>query len=280
MRTPRSAVTALLAASLACGAAHAGAYLESVEKDLDGSKTPATSKMWFDSGRMRTERTERDGDVQLVLFKNQAMYMLDSKTKTYRVIDKSTAEQMSAQLANAKKQMEARMAAMPPEQRKKMEEMMAKLGKGGAAGMMPGAPKPPQRTLKNSGRSETVAGIKCTIWEAYEDGKKDEELCAAAPGALPGGDDVMKTFRDISTMMSSFTESLGSGRADNQPWHDMDKINGVPILTRDFDDGKPTSEMRMTVVRKESVPGASFEVPAGYTAKKLDINPGSHHDED
>ena len=277
----RFTVTTLLAAPLFCAAAHAGVYLESVDKALDGSQqAPATSKMWFEGGRMRTERTEHDGDVQVVMFKDQAMYMLDSKNKTYRVIDKTTAEQMGAQLANAKKQMEARMAAMPPEQRKKMEEMMAKIGKGGAAGMLPGSVKPPQRTLKNSGRTETVAGIKCTIWEAFEDGKKEEELCAASASSLPGGDDVMKTFRDISTMMSSFTENLGRNRTDNQPWHDMDKINGVPILTRDFDDGKASSEMRLTVARKESVPAGSFEVPAGYKAKKIDIGRPAADDED
>ena len=270
MRSPRLTVTVLLAGPLLFTAAHAGVYLESADKELVGSKPAVTSKMWFEAGRMRTERTDHDGDLEVVIFKNQAMYMVDSKAKSYRVMDKTTAEQIGAQVANAKKQMEARMAAMPPEQRKKMEEMMAKMGKG-APGMLPGAPKPPQRTLKNSGRTETVAGIKCTIWEAFEDGKKDQELCSAPASALPGGDDVVKTFRDISTMLSSFTESLGSNRADNQPWHDMDKINGLPILTRDFEDGKAASEMRLTLVRKESVPGASFEVPAGYREKKLNL---------
>ena len=154
------------------------------------------------------------------------------------------------------------------------------MGKGAAAGMLPGGIKPPPRTLKNSGRTETVAGIKCTIWEAFEEGQKEEELCAASAGSIPGGDDVIKTFREIASMMSSFTETLGRNRGDNQPWNDMDKINGVPILTRDFDNGKASSEMRLTVVRKESVPAGSFEVPAGYTAKKLDIGRPAAHDED
>jgi hypothetical protein len=279
MRTLRFTVTALLAGPLFCATAHAGVYLESVDKELDSSKAPAAAKMWFDGGRMRTERTGRDGDLEVVIFRNQAMYTIDSKSKSYRVIDKAAADRMGAQVANAKKQMEARMASMPPEQRKQVEEMMAKMGKGGAGGLMPGAPKPPQRTLQNSGRTETVAGIKCTIWEAFEDGKKAEELCAAPGGSVPGGDEVIKTFRDMSAMLSSFTESLGN-RSANQPWNDMDKINGVPILTRDFEDGKASSEMRLTVARKESVPGASFEVPAGYKEKKLDLAHPGGSDED
>jgi len=264
MRTPRLTLTALVAASALGATAHAGVYLESVDRELDGSKTPTTSKMWFDGARMRTENAD-----STVIFKNQALYTIDTKSKSYRVIDKATAEKIGAQVAVARKQMEARMAAMPPEQRKKMEEMMAKLGKGGAGAMMPGA-KQQQRSLKNTGRTETVAGIKCTVWEALEDGEKEQELCAAPAGSLPGGDDVIKTFREISAMLSSFTDKLGS-RGSDAPWRDMETINGVPILTRDFSDGKATSEMRLTLVRKESVGASSFEVPAGYTEKKLDF---------
>ena len=278
MRFPRLALTTVLAASALGTTAHAGVYLESVEKELDGSKAPVPSKMWFDGGRMRIERAEHDG-VELVIFRDQAMYTLDSKSKSYRVIDKATAEKMGEQVAAAKKQMEARMAAMPPEQRKRMEDMMAKMGKGGASAMMPGA-KAAQRTLKNSGRSETAAGIKCTVWEVFENGQKEEELCAAPGGSVPGGDEVIKTFRDIGTMLQSFTQSLGSGRTDNQPWHDMETINGVPILTREFSNGKATSEMRLSAVRKESVPASSFEVPAGYTQKKMNFGKAGGGDAD
>jgi hypothetical protein len=278
MRFPQLSLTTLLAACAVSATVHAGVYIENVEKELDGSTAPITSKMWFDGGRMRIERPEHEGQ-SLVIFKNQAMYAMDSKTKSYRVIDKTTAEKMGAQVAAAKKQMEARMAAMPPEQRKKMEEMRAKLGQGGAGGMLPGAPKAAQRSLKNTGRTDTAAGIKCTIWEVSVGGKKEEELCAASAASVPNGDEVIKTFRDIGAMMKSLTDSLGSNREENQPWHDMETINGVPIVTREFSDGKATSETRLSVLRKESVSAASFDVPAGYTEKKLDFGkPGGGDD--
>lgn len=278
MRIPPLVLTTLLAGLALSATAHAGVYLESADKELGSSTAPTTSKMWFDGGRMRTERSEHDG-VDIVIFKNQTLYTIDGKTKSYRAIDKATAEKMGAQVAAAKKQMEARMAAMPPEQRKKMEEMMSKYGKGGAAAMM--GMKGPQRSLKNTGRTETVAGIKCTIWEVMEDERKEQELCAASAGSVPGGEEVIKTFREIASMMQSFTDKLGS-RLGETPWHDMETINGVPILTRDFSEGKATSEMRLTVVRKESVPDSSFNVPAGYAEKKLDFPgmPGGGGDHD
>ncbi len=276
MRIPQLTFAVLLAGPALCATAQAGVYFENVDKALDGSKAPETSKFWFDGGRMRTER---NAEQQVVIFKNQTLYTIDSKSKSYRTIDKATAERMGAQVAAAKKQMDARLAAMPPEQRKKMEEMMAKLGQGAGNAMLPGA-QASKRSLKNSGRTETVAGIKCTVWEVFEGDKKEQELCAAPAGSLPGGDEVIKTFRDLATMLTSFTSSLGSNRAGDQPWRDLETINGVPVLTREFDAGKATSETRLTVVRKESVPAVSFEVPAGYTEKKLDLGKAGARDAD
>jgi hypothetical protein len=143
----------------------------------------------------------------------------------------------------------------------------------GAAGALLQGKKPADRKVQDTGRTETVAGIKCAIWEVIEDGNKREELCSAQPGAVPGGDEVIKTFREIGATMQSFTENLGTV-ASNQPWHDMDAIKGVPILTREFSNGKPTSEMRVASVRKQAVPAAQFAVPAGYTEKKLEFGPG------
>jgi hypothetical protein len=270
MRNPGFTVTALLAGSLVgslAATAHAGVYLESIEKDLAGQDKPSVSKMWFDGGRMRTERTEGDGDSQIVMFRNRTLYLLDPKTKSYRVMDEATARQLGSTVSNARKQMEARMKDMPPEQRAKLEELLSRMGQSPGVAAS-GAPKS-TRTLTKTGRTETVAGIRCTVWEAVENGKKDQELCAAAPAAISGGDEIMKTFREISAMLSSLTDSFGGANDDGQPWHDMDKIDGVPILTRDFDDGKAESEMRLTTVKKESVAGTSFEVPAGYSEKKL-----------
>lgn len=276
MRTPFLPVLAALTSTLVATAACAGVYFESTDKNLVTAAKPVTSKMWFDGGRMRSERAHDDEDGNLTIFKNRAMYTIDTSSKTYRVIDKATVDKMGAQFAEAKKKMAAQMASMPPEQRAMMEKMMGQMG-GGA----PGAAAAPTRTrtLKNTGRTETVAGIKCSVWEAAVNGQKEEELCAAEPGSIPGGDEAMKTFREIGAMLKGFTESFGArGKKSTAPWNDLETINGVPILTRDFEHGKATSETRLMVARKESVPDSAFEVPAGYTEKKISIGPGSDED--
>ncbi len=104
----------LLAGLVLASPAHAGVYLESTDQQLGGTDKPSTSKMWFDGGRMRTERLDADGDTQVVLFKDQALYMLEPKSKSYRRVDKATAQRLGGQIAEARKKMDERMAALPP----------------------------------------------------------------------------------------------------------------------------------------------------------------------
>jgi hypothetical protein len=181
---------------------------------------------------------------------------------------------LTSTLADARKQMQAAMANMPPERRAMMEKMMGQMGGAGAAG-----DQGPKRVLKKTGRTETVAGIKCTVWEASVGTNKVEELCAAAPGSVPGGDEMMKTMREVGEMLKAFTQSFGAGSKMDNDWRDMETINGVPVLTRDFSDGKVSSETRLTAARKESVAAGQFEMPAGYTEKKISFGPGPGTDQ-
>lgn len=257
----------IVAICLASSGTYAGAYLETAS-GAPGSKQPQVNKMWFDGGRMRTENGGQ-GEGAVAIFKDQAMYVLNPQSKSYRKIDKATVDQLSGQMAQARKQMEAAMQNMPPERRAMMEKMMGQMGGAGGAA----AANAPKRVLKNTGRTETVAGIKCTVWEASAGNQKEEELCAAPPGAVTGGDEMMQTLRAVGEMLKGFTEGFGANSKADNAWRDMDTIKGLPILTRSFDGGKVTSETRLAVARKESIAAGQFDVPAGYTEKKMTFGP-------
>jgi uncharacterized protein YneF (UPF0154 family) len=253
---------AFLTIALASTAASAGVYIESheVELGVKPAPPPEVSKIWFDGGRMRSNDSDGDGAI----FKNKTIYALDAEDKTYTSVDKAAMDRMGGQLAEARKKMEAQLASLPPERRAMMEQMMSQMG---------GAPggKQSKRDVKSTGRSESVGGYKCTIWEVTLDGQKHQELCSTPASALPGGAEVLATMKEIGEMMEGLTAGLGpmAQRSANEEWRDIAKIGGVPILTRDFDGGKASSETRLAVVRNESVPGSMFEVPAGYKERKM-----------
>jgi hypothetical protein len=253
----------LLSLAFASTTASAGVYLESSEIELGVKPPPApeVSKIWFDGGRMRS--TDSDGDG--AIFKDQKIYALDAEDKNFTVVDKAAMDRMGGQLAEARKQMEAQMANMPPERRAMMEQMMSQMG-----GAAPGK-KAVKRDVTATGRTETVGGFRCSVWEIAIDGVKDHEVCAAAPGSLPGGTEMLKTMREMGEMLKGLTEGLGqmAQSAATNTWADLAKINGIPILTREFENGKATSETRVSVIRSESVPASTFEVPKGYKERKM-----------
>lgn len=247
-----------LALVLSCTAA-AGTYLENIHTDLGSKKPPTVHKMWFEGGRFRSESDDR-----IAILKDKSLYVLDPKDKTYRVLDKATVERMSNKLAEARKKMDAQLAAMPPERRAMVEKMMGKAGTG------PAAATARKRDVQSTVRTETVAGRKCSVWEVHVDGAKDQELCVVPPASIPGGDEMIGTLREVGELFKSFTQNFG-GRRDksSSAWSDLEKVGGLPILSRDFDNGKATSETRLSAARAEAVPGSAFEVPAGYKQQEI-----------
>jgi len=259
----------LLALLLLSGTASAGVYMETAHKDLLDAKSAAEKhKMWFDSGNFRAE----DADSHAVqIYKDKTIYIVEMDEKRYTALDKDSIESLSGQISDVRKQMEARMQNMPPEQREMVEKMMGSMGGLGAKN------EAPPRVVKATNRSESAAGQSCKIWEVSVEGQKQEELCVVAPGSMPGGTEMMATMRELGELFKGFMESLGgnSGRnAINDAWRDLQAVNGIPIITRTFQDGKASQEIRLTAVRAEAVPASSFTVPAGFKQRKLDPRGG------
>src|SRR5262249_30265987 len=138
--------TLFLSLILAASAAHAGAYLEMNHVDLTQPKAkPRSMKVWAQDGRSRSESGEADAGFSIL--KDQKLYVVQPKEKRYRVIDKAAVDHMGQQMAEMHKQMEARLAKLPPEQRAAVQQMMQ--------GHMPDA-QAAKPEARETSRSETV----------------------------------------------------------------------------------------------------------------------------
>jgi Domain of unknown function (DUF4412) len=255
-------ILAIVPLLIATSVAAAGTIMQWQEKDLTAPKAEPTSQTFlFQDGAFRMERKDDDTN-RITLFRDQVMYQIDPAAKTYRKLDKAQADQLADKMGQMRKMMEARMAQLPPEQRERMEAMMGGAGKTAA----------PQFTVAATGRSESVAGVSCQVMQINRGTAKEYEFCVAAPGTIPGGADMLKSMRDLASMMSGFVKTLGGGKGDSMTgyWSQLQQLNGVPILTRDFDSqGKVERENRLVAVKNESIPAALLQVPAGYTEKSM-----------
>ena len=160
------------------------------------------------------------------------------------------------------KQMQERLKSMPPEQRAQIEKMMG--------AHMPGAMSGKQATweVKDTGKSETSEGRKCRIWNLLKNGAVNEELCVAPFSSLPGKEDFQKSFKELAEAFAGLANGL-PGAGDSMKARNS--IDGYPVRIRQFDDaGNPRgTETVLTKWVEESLPGSTFEVPAGYTKKEL-----------
>ena len=249
-----------LCAALSCATASAGVRIESVTRDIKTQVAEAgTQVVMVQDGKVRVNNAKESSGV---ILKESMLYILDDKRKTYSEIDKATMKKTADQAGAQMKQMQEQLKNMPPEQRAQVEKMMgAHMG-----GMMSG--KKDTYEAKDTGKSESSEGRKCRVWNLLKNGVVQEELCVVPFASFPGKEDFEKTFKELADAFEGMAGALpGAGDSIKA----RKSINGYPVRIRSFDDlGKLRgTETVLTKWVEESLPGATFEIPAGYKKKDL-----------
>ncbi len=239
-------------ASLALSsAASAGMYVENVEKEIKSGKITDTQRMWIQGDNLRVES---GGSISLL--KGETLTIIDPDDKTYWVMDRAAMQAMAARLGGAMAQMESQLAGLPPEQRAMAETMMGS--------NLPGKKPALKVEAVDLGRTESVGGRSCRLWDLKINGAVRQRHCVVPYAALPGKEDFQALMKKLAAFMEQMREAMPQMEVEMDDAA-MEKLNGYPVLTRDFANGKPAgTERRMTEWREEPVPAAQFAVPAGY----------------
>jgi hypothetical protein len=238
----------------------AGTVMETVSHDLGNPANATAITTYAQDGRLRIEAQPGDS---VMIFKDDVIYNVNKKDRTYVVMDRASMKRMAEQLNPALKQMQEQLAKMPPEQRAQMEKMMG----GRMAGMMKDKPQ----EIRKTARSGKAAGHACTYVEVHQGDELTDEFCVTPANALKGSQDLVSSAKKMSALMQEMFSNLEA------PWlkdmasrhADFDKIGGVPVLTRHFADGKASHETTMRSIRAEALAGALFDVPAGFAKQDI-----------
>ena len=113
-----------------------------VETTVMGTTT-RTSQVQLERDRMRAEMGSAGGETQIVIFDGaqQVLRVISPARKVYTEMTKADIDRMGAQLCSAMEGMKEKIAQMPPEQRAKMEEAMARMQGTGPAAVAPAKPE-------------------------------------------------------------------------------------------------------------------------------------------
>lgn len=250
------------AMALLCGTAQGATVLKTAIRDLASNKE-SIATVYAQDGKMRVETGGPQDNF--AVFTGEAMHAINPKDRNYVVIDRASMKQMAATMNPALKQLQERLAGMPPEQRAQMEKMMG--------GQLPGmSGKPAVEEIRKTGKSGKVAGYNCSYSEVLLDGVVSSEVCVAPLGALKGSQELYDASAKLGALMEDILKELDA------PWlkematrqvENYSKLGGIPVFARSFEDGKPSRESTLQSIVTQSVPATTFAVPAGFTRKEI-----------
>lgn len=233
---------------LAGGLAHAGVTLVFQR----GAGEPQT--LYIENDRVRIENPQKERSTVIIDAAGKRLVMVDDAEKSWTEMTEEDMRRFREQLAGRKAQMEEHMKSLPPEQRKRFEEMTS--------------PKEHELKFEKMGAKKSINGFSCEMYRVLEDGKPREEDCIAPWGAkvLQKSD-----FAGLEKFAQEMAKNVG-GMGGNRMLERFEKYPGFPVAQHPLQPGVPDEELKS--VKRGSIPASKFAVPAGYVKKdrKMGLN--------
>lgn len=201
------------------------------------------------------------GTVMIIRLDKEVLWTLDPTKRTYSETTfaelEGTMKKVGGKMDAAMEKMEKEMANMSEEQRKMVKQMMGN--------QMPGtqADTAPVRVV-NAGERKTISGFACTKYVAKQG--DDVIMTAWTTRDVRGFDEMRKDWEEFSRRWASMMPRFGKEMAESYR-----QIEGFPIQTV-MTMMNNTVTTTVTRVERRSTPASEFEIPAGYTKVKSELD--------
>jgi len=194
-------------------------------------------------------------DWQLYDQSEQTIYTVNPSARTYTQLDKSAASSIRSQVDRLRGQIETKVQQLPEKQRTTARAALLQ--------SMPALDSSEHRVgLDRTGRSETVAGIKCDVVQVVRDGQPAETLCVAGAEALGISEQSFDSVQSMFELMQTLLAGTGF-EAAGLPYLDL---AGMPIRFTDTNTGE---KRQLVSISHKRLPAARFDIPTDYAEKKL-----------
>jgi hypothetical protein len=252
--------------TLLCGAAPASAqfntYYSGTERK-DGKSVPATAQFSVEKGRVALIMKGSRSSRMLFLEKQGVLRVVDDGSKTYFDLDREATQNMASG-GGAMDQMQEQLAKMPPEQRKMAEQMMQ-----GAMGKV--KDRPPT-TYVWTKEKQTIKGYECTKVECMVGDDKRSEYWGTTSADFKMTPDERNTMLAMQGYLRNFMIGVSAGRGEggsSRAFQWDTSVDGYPLVTRCFDHGDTTLDLRLQSSDRKPLDKDLFETPSGF--KKQDL---------
>jgi hypothetical protein len=215
---------------------------EGVTTFLQRSKSDAKPTTMIQTTKGQKVRLEGFESNSIMIFDGEAhnMIVVEPQKKTYMTITQADMDQMGAMMKSMTERMKAAKAKGEDKDDFKVD-------------------------ISKTGRTETVAGMRCEIWRGSSvdaDGKKREGEACVAQGAGFAIYDIMLNNPMTAHMRSAAQAEMAKFKQI------MSGGKGVLKMTS-IENGKPLVELEATKIERKSVSDDAFKPPAGYTGTSM-----------
>jgi hypothetical protein len=202
------------------------------------------------------------------LFKDTRAFVIDNDSKVVQVVKSATVVQARKQIDDRVTDVKDAAAKLPPEKRAVMDKMAADMQ---ALNDRQRVAVP--RAYHPTDRSEAVDGHTCRIWEAEEWQAKRFEICIAPKPAITGSAEILNGMRMLSSYWGGSIFALGVKLGNAGWWTQIAALDGLPILIREFKNGRAVSETTLTSIRSGVQAAAMFDLPKEYARTEVAFIP-------
>lgn len=207
-----------------------------------------------------------------------AFTFINHRDRQYTVITEQWMQEANQRSREAMQRMRAEMEKqlekLPPDQRARYQQAQTGMGMmpmmGGLLGGMAGGQTQPKQIIPSL-FTRTVNGMQCRRLEVYQGGRKTEELCVAAPGALKIDQNDYETLRGMLQVGANLSK-LGafSFGFDAPTLADAgDTAQGVPVEIQNLTDPKTVLQLRG--VNTDQLSAQRFDIPADYLEAQIPL---------
>ncbi len=215
------------------------------------------------------------GDDRVVFnAKEQSFTVVLSSQESYLEIGKEQIEQFGEVMANAQRQIEQALQAVPASQRERMRQMMASRMPGLGNGGQPA----PEFTVEATGESREISGYTTRQYIVSADGQRVSELWVAPWSALEGGSSLKENIESMAEFMQGMLDmmpnmgmDLSSGQ--NVWMRAMDSIDGFPVESLYFEGrgSRPVRTTTLIAVESRELDSDLFSIPEGFRRQEMEL---------
>jgi hypothetical protein len=226
-----------------------------------------TTMISVEGSKLRIEQQGNENSIAIFDTAKKEMLMIDLQDRSYRRMNKANFDKIKQKMDDARKQIEEKMANMPPEQRDMIKNMM-----GNKLNMFAQS-KPKETEFVETKRTDKAAGYSCNITEYFVNGQKKTEFCVTSQEKIKGADDIYRAMQNMSLMFKEIFESLSESfpmMAESNPFSEIEKLGGYPLIITDFGSSSNNQRNELKSIDTKSFDKSFFLPPEGFKEKKMD----------